>query len=126
MAATHGDPRRIPKAGWANVARWCVGLSACALAAAGLSWVARRPDPADGGSPHTLREEGASPRYRKIRLNGRMLLDNFAHLDPWEHDEEPEESFVDALTLQLVHQTTDIFIPLRGARAPAGRPAQQR
>jgi YD repeat-containing protein len=58
-----------------------------------------------------LCEEAAPQTYRKVSLNGRPLCDP----EPWqrlESDQELEQTCVDALTLQLRHQTTDIYVPL--------------
>ena len=62
-------------------------------------------------APVSLGDESAPQTYRKICLNGRPLYDR----EPWERaesDQELEHSCVDALTLQLRHNTTDIFVPL--------------
>lgn len=60
----------------------------------------------------SLEDEAAPATYRKICLNGRPLLDK----EPTERDrsdQELEQTAIDALTLQLRHQTTDIYVPLQ-------------
>lgn len=57
-------------------------------------------------------EGDAAPQfYRKIGLNGRCLFDS----EPYLHkrtDTEQETTCVDALTLELRHQTSDVYVPL--------------
>jgi hypothetical protein len=63
------------------------------------------------GAGVTLCEEAAPPSYWKVRLNGGLDCDP----DPCgrsRSDQEAEETYVDALTLQLCHQVRDIYVPL--------------
>lgn len=57
-------------------------------------------------------DEPAAPQfYRKIGLNGRFLADK----EPYLHkrtDVEPEKTCIDALTLQLRYQTSDVYVSL--------------
>ncbi len=58
-------------------------------------------------------EEAAGPTNRKLALNGHPIADQKPQHEA-ETDEEKEESFVDALTLELRHSTTDIYVPVAG------------
>ena len=53
----------------------------------------------------------SSPKYRKIGLNGLPVPDSKPQTDA-ENDIEPEETYVDALTLDLAHSVTDVYIPV--------------
>jgi len=64
-------------------------------------------------------DEAAGPRYRKISLLGRPIPDAPPEANA-ESDEEPEESFVDALTLGLRHSTSDIYIPVPASELVLG------
>lgn len=58
-----------------------------------------------------LGEEAMPQFYRRVNLNGRPSSDT----EPYLHkrsDAEPELSCVDGLTLQLRHDTTDVYVPL--------------
>jgi YD repeat-containing protein len=59
-----------------------------------------------------LYEEEAAPQlYRKIALNGQFICDT----EPYLHkrsDAEQEQTCIDGLTLDLRHQTTDVYVPL--------------
>lgn len=50
----------------------------------------------------------AGPRYRKISLNGQPIPDSKPQVQD-ESGQQPEESFIDALTLQLRHSVTDVY-----------------
>lgn len=56
-------------------------------------------------------DDMAGPRYRKIALNGRPLPDEKPQASE-ETDEAGEETYVDGFTHGLVHETSDIYIPL--------------
>lgn len=63
--------------------------------------------------------EALPPFYRKVALNGRPSCDT----EPNRHkrtDIEAEKSCVDALTLQVWHQTTDVYVPLLGTEFALG------
>ncbi|MDD5348583.1 MAG: hypothetical protein PHQ12_00100 [Chthoniobacteraceae bacterium] len=55
--------------------------------------------------------EAAPPTYHKIAISGRTLSDAMPQ-DITPTDQEPEQTYVDALTLRLRHATTDIFVPV--------------
>lgn len=57
--------------------------------------------------------EASGPRYRKIGIHGLPTPDERPQ-ETAESDRAKEESYVDALTRQLRHSTTDLFIPLVG------------
>jgi RHS repeat-associated protein len=54
------------------------------------------------------------PKYRKIGLNGRPLSDEKPQ-SASENDEAKEETYVDAFNLNLVHNVTDIYVPIQGS-----------
>ena len=53
-------------------------------------------------------DETSGARYRKVGLNGQPLPDGKPQSEG-ETDQQPEETFVDAMTLQLRHQTSDAY-----------------
>ncbi len=66
------------------------------------------------GSRLVMFWEAAPPFYRKVALNGRPVCD----VEPNRQkrtDAEAESTNVDALTLQMRHQTTDVYVPLVGS-----------
>ena len=62
-------------------------------------------------------DEASGPRYRKIATNGRPLPDA-APPALIEQSGEPEETFIDAMTLGLRHSTSDVYIPSPGSELP--------
>jgi len=62
----------------------------------------------------TSADELGGPNYRKIGLTGRPLPDA-APQDKANQGSEPEQTFVDALTLGLRHSTTDVYVPIPGS-----------
>jgi RHS repeat-associated protein len=57
--------------------------------------------------------EVGSPKYRKIALNGRPLSDEKPQSKS-ETDQLDDDTYVDALNLQLSHRVTDVYVPLPG------------
>jgi RHS repeat-associated protein len=75
----------------------------------------------DGGGPpsafHVSASDAAGPRYRKIGLNGLPLPDE----KPQVQDESgvaPEETYIDALTRDLRHSTSDIYVETPSSLLP--------
>ena len=56
-------------------------------------------------------DEVSGPRYRKIGLNGLPVSDNRPQGES-ESDYEPEQTYIDALTRDLHHSTTDVYVPV--------------
>ena len=55
--------------------------------------------------------DATGPRYRKIALNGLPLPDE-APESTSETDAHKEQTYIDAFNRSLVHQTTDIYVPV--------------
>jgi YD repeat-containing protein len=55
--------------------------------------------------------DGMPPVYRKVSLTGRPLPGPMPQNRP-ESDSEPENTFVDAMTLRFQHRTSDVYIPI--------------
>ncbi len=58
-----------------------------------------------------ISEEVAPQTYRKVALNGWLVQDP-EPVDRPQVDQELEQTCIDALTLQLRHQTTEVYMPL--------------
>ncbi len=64
------------------------------------------------GSPYTHRwQENALSQGRKISLSGMPMPDVAQHQEV-ESDYKPEETYIDALNLDVQHDVTDIFVPV--------------
>lgn len=59
-------------------------------------------------------EDATGPRYRKIALNGLPLPDE-APESTAETDSSKEQTYIDAFNRGLVHQVSDIYIPVGGS-----------
>lgn len=64
------------------------------------------------GRPYVVNlNESGSPTERRVGLNGRPLSDRTPENES-ETDQEEEETYIDAMTLELRHDTTDIYVPI--------------
>ena len=56
------------------------------------------------------------PKYRKIALNGAAIGDSKPQAES-ESDQALEESYIDAFNRQLVHSSSDIYVPIPNSQA---------
>ncbi|PTX94068.1 type IV secretion protein Rhs [Spartobacteria bacterium LR76] len=73
-------------------------------------------DMVDGCNPISVflgTNEVTGPKYRKVGLNGFPIPDEKPQAKE-ETDQEPEETYIDAMGHTLTHQVTDVYVPFSG------------
>lgn len=71
----------------------------------------RSPEPPHPNTLEISGTEAAPAQHRKVALNGRPLPDGKPQTEA-ESDTAKEETYVDAFSLGLRHDTTDIYVPI--------------